>query len=650
LFFNRRQETNRLIRESEEKFRTITESALDAIVMMDNNGRIVLWNPAAERLFGWKNSEVMGKVLHELITTKPEHRASKNLNVFEQTGESPVLNKTLELPVSTKDGSILTIELTVARTKIEGLWYVIGIMRNMTDRKKAAEQLQQRTDELERMNLVITKEKEKASQAVMDLRKFVQASDNANDLIVITDPEGIILYGNKAVQRITGYTLPEALGKKAGVLWRKPMDQAFYEKLWDTIKNQKRNFTGIIQNRRKNGEVYDASVSISPVLDDRGSIQYFASTERDVTDQQRSIENAERLASIVRNTEDAIIGKTLDGIITSWNIGSEKLYGYSEKEVLGKRIDIVVPQDRMGELRSMMAKITKGEVVEHLQTLRKRKDGSLVEVSITTSPIKDANGRITGASTIARDITKERQIDKAKTEFVSLASHQLRTPLSAINWYAEMLLAGDAGKLKKEQKSFLEEIYHSNQRMVSLVNSLLNVSRLELGTFMVDPEKVDIREIADSVIGELQPQIKKKAQSFTKKFGKGLPVMMLDKKLIRMVIQNLLTNAVKYTREKGKISFTVEQGKKNLLITVADTGMGIPKSQQPQIFKKMFRADNVREADTEGTGLGLYIVKAIITNAGGKVWFESEENKGTTFYVTIPMSGMLKKTGSKTLS
>lgn len=265
------------------------------------------------------------------------------------------------------------------------------------------------------------------------------------------------------------------------------------------------------------------------------------------------------------------------------------------------------------------------------------------------SPLKDRDGKIVGTSSISFDISKEKQIDRAKTEFVSLASHQLRTPLSSINWYAEMLLAGDAGKLNEEQKNFVNEIYKGNQRMVDLVNSLLNVSRLELGTFMVEPEPVNITESAQSVLDELKPSWEAKKLVLKIDYQKNLPIIQADPKLLRIVLQNLLSNAVKYTPEKGRVSLTIGADKQNILLTVTDTGYGIPAKQAGKIFDKLFRADNVREKDTEGTGLGLYIVKSIIDHAGGKIWFNSQENKGTSFFVQIPLSGMSKKTGPKSL-
>lgn len=374
----------------------------------------------------------------------------------------------------------------------------------------------------------VAEEKKKVEILANDLEKFKLAVDNASDHIVITDSEGIVVYGNRAVERVTGYTTKETFGKKAGVLWRMPMPTEFYKKLWDTIKIKKQVFISEIQNRRKNGELYIASISISPVLDSKNEVVFFVG-------------------------------------------------------------------------------------IEH-------------------------------------DITREKQIDQAKTEFVSLASHQLRTPLSAINWYAEMLLNGDAGRLKSEQANYVQEIYRGNQRMVDLVNALLNVSRLELGTFMVEPTICDIRQIANEAIDEIDHKMYEKKIKFTKKYDKKIKEMSLDKKLTMIIFQNLLSNATKYTPAKGKIELAAKIEGKKLLITVSDNGMGIPKVQQDKIFSKLFRADNVRKTDTEGTGLGLYIIKSIVENVGGKIWFESEEDKGTTFFVTIPLSGMKKKEGAKSLS
>ena len=386
----------------------------------------------------------------------------------------------------------------------------------------------------------VAAEKAKSESLANDLKKFKLAVENAFDMVVITDSEGILLYGNKAVKKITGYAAEEAIGKKSGTLWSSPMPKEYYKEMWRVIKNDKQTFHGQLQNRRKNGALYEADVSISPVLDDNGSILFFVGIERDVT--------------------------------------------------------------------------------------------------------------------------KEKEIDRAKTEFVSLASHQLRTPLSSINWYAEMLLGGEVGEVNDRQKNYLKEIYAGSQRMVTLVNSFLNVSRIELGTFMVEPSSVDVMLVAKEVLNEMRVEIEKKQIRLKEIYGKNISQFQADKKLLRMIFQNLLSNAVKYANDAGNVELSVEMlpsgakfdGKKlnedSLTITVADSGMGIPISQQDKIFTKLFRADNAAVSGVEGTGLGLYIVKSVVEKSGGRIWFTSEENKGTAFYVTFPMTGMKKKGGAKELT
>jgi signal transduction histidine kinase len=273
------------------------------------------------------------------------------------------------------------------------------------------------------------------------------------------------------------------------------------------------------------------------------------------------------------------------------------------------------------------------------------KDGKNIPITKSIAPIRNENGKISGSVVVFKDITHEYEVDRAKTEFVSLASHQLRTPLSAINWYAEMLI--NTTCKPPLQKKYLNEIYQSNQRMINLVNSLLNISRLEMGTFIIEPEECDILKIIDTIITELTPKLKEKKINFKKNYNLTIPSIKLDPKLIRIIFQNLLHNAIKYNKTGGEIELEINQKSNDLHIAVRDTGIGIPKQQQQNIFLKFFRADNVRQTETEGTGLGLYLVKSIVTKIGGKIWFKSKENKETIFFITIPLSGMKAKKGTK---
>lgn len=269
---------------------------------------------------------------------------------------------------------------------------------------------------------------------------------------------------------------------------------------------------------------------------------------------------------------------------------------------------------------------------------------------------------------IAIDVQKDKEMVRAKDDFVALASHQLRTPLSIVKWYIDFVLNGDAGELSKDQKNYLREVYLANERLIELVNNMLDVSRIDLGTFSIDPEPSDLVKLAEAAIKMSEKGIKAKKIFLEKKFDQ-IPVIELDPRLMKIVFQNLLSNAVKYTPESGFIKFEIKRGDSNVLIKVSDNGCGIPREQQPQIFSKLFRADNVRKIESLGTGLGLYIVRAVIEKSGGKIWFESPsldlflekertepkqaeqwKDKGTTFFISIPLKGMKKKVGTKKLT
>ncbi len=274
-------------------------------------------------------------------------------------------------------------------------------------------------------------------------------------------------------------------------------------------------------------------------------------------------------------------------------------------------------------------------------------------------PVTNYADQVLGGAVILHDITQTVKVDQAKTEFVSLASHQLRTPLSAIKWYSEIVL-DDAGNLTPDQIEQLKAIQESNQRMIDLVDALLNVSRLELGTFSIEPEETDVVAISKSVVAELQGNIQKKQINLQESYAADIPKMMLDPKLTRIIFQNLASNAVKYTPDQGQVSIGLKmvQVESNSLdkipiegiqLQVSDTGIGIPGSQQSKIFSKLFRADNAKAGDVEGTGLGLYVIKSIVDHVGGKISFTSKENQGTTFEVFLPKGGMPQKTGTKEL-
>lgn len=370
-------------------------------------------------------------------------------------------------------------------------------------------------------------------------------------------------------------------------------------------------------------------------------------------------ESTSKNEAILASIGDGLVFVDTQKRVVFINTVAEELIGWDGTQIQGKHwLSLVDVRDGKGEkvpteklpIEVALASLGTMSTTSMDSYFYTRQDGSRFPVAITASSVS-VRDEVIGGIIVFRDITQEKAVDTAKSEFVSLASHQLRTPLSAVRWYTEMLLAGDAGKITKKQTRYLTEVYRGIERMVELVGALLNVSRLDLGTFIVEPEETNIIELIRSVIDEQASAIDEKKLSVALDADEAIPLISIDRRLMRMVLENLISNAVKYTPDKGSVSCVVSQRRENheLLIEVTDTGMGIPQEQYPDIFSKLFRADNVKQTDTEGTGLGLYIVKSIIEHAGGTIWFESELGTGTSFYMSLPMSGMKKQTGSTSI-
>ncbi len=509
-----------------------------------------------------------------------------------------------------------------------------------------------------------------------DVTKYMLALQSATSHIIITDLDGKVLFANKGAEEMTGYTAEEMKGNTPR-LWGALMPQAHYENLWKTIKYDQKSFSAEVKNRRKNQNEYYALMHISPILDEKNHLHGFVSTENDITLQKEADQNYKNAVSAISNVledlqferdiikqserkyhklidamREGLAVQDSNGNLSYINNRGCEMLGYTRKEIIGKSVKILFDAENNKILHDQMIKRKKGEH-ESYKIAWLCKDGSTIDTLVSPNPTFDKQGNFVESIAVFTDIGKEMEIDKAKTEFVSLASHQLRTPLSTVKWYAEMLLAGDAGELSEEQKQYTQEIYHGNQRMVELLDTLLDVSRLELGTFRIEPEDCDFKALYAEVEDDLLGLMADKKITLTTHFT-DLPIVQLDKRIVRVIMENLLSNAIKYTPNDGRIDFhlsILKSGDKmnskivkedSVCIVVSDTGYGIPKNQQDRIFTKLFRADNVRIKDTDGTGLGLYIVKSIADKFGGAVWFESEENKGSTFYVTLPLARMKK--------
>lgn len=321
------------------------------------------------------------------------------------------------------------------------------------------------------------------------------------------------------------------------------------------------------------------------------------------------------------------------------NPASERILELKEGQVLGKKINQISGFPILDKLyQTLDNKIEwTGRKYELIlgESLKR-----FFQVSVT--PIFVGKEQI-GLMITLHDVTREKEVERLKTEFVSIAAHQLRTPLSATKWILRLLLDGDVGKLSKEQIGFLEKGYQSNERMIILINDLLNVAQMEEGRFIYKPSFSSLEDIAQKNIDGLKETAQKKEiEIIFNKPKDGLSKKVkIDENKIGIVFQNLLDNAIRFTKPGGKVVISIEYDKINARVTVEDTGVGIPDEQQARIFTKFFRAGNVIKMETEGSGLGLFICKNTVSAHGGKIWFKSEENKGTTFYFTIPLNTKL---------
>lgn len=368
-------------------------------------------------------------------------------------------------------------------------------------------------------------------------------------------------------------------------------------------------------------ELEESKQALMNILEDIEEERKRAETERD------------RTLAIIRNFADGLL-MIESGVITLFNPKAEEFFGISEEEVVNTKLPALSKKHPLFKalFDLVKAKNVRGIFREELVA----NDNLVLEVSLVcVGQGKSCVAQIV----ILHDITREKSVERLKTEFVSIAAHQLRTPLSAVKWILRMFLDGDMGEISETQAQFLQKTYDSNERMINLVNDLLNVTRIEEGKFLQKMQRCDIADLLKEAVKPLEDTAKKKNLSFSLVLpDKKAPRLDVDKEKIILAVQNLLENAVNYTKTGGiTLAGEYSAAQKEFLIKIQDTGIGIPKEQRARVFSRFFRSSSALKTETEGTGLGLFIAKNIIEAHGGKIWFESEENEGSTFFFTLPI-------------
>lgn len=351
------------------------------------------------------------------------------------------------------------------------------------------------------------------------------------------------------------------------------------------------------------------------------------------------VAGSRREAEEERNKTLAIISNFTDGLLvfdeqkrlSLINPQAEKFLGIKSKKVIGQTISAM---SRMSGLKGLVKLLGK-EINPIFRKELEVKDDLILEVSVLVISREEQIENLV----VLHNITREKLVERMKTEFVSITAHQLRTPLSAIKWTLKMLLDEDLGKITEEQKEFIEKTYQSNERMISLINDLLNVTRIEEGRYVYNPVLSNITKLVESLIDQYKDEISIKNINLEfKKPKKQLPKVLIDVEKINLAVQNLLDNAIQYNKLGGSIKISLKSNKKEIEFSIEDSGVGIPKKQEKRIFTKFFRAANVMRMDTRGSGLGLFIVKNIIEAHKGRIWFKSKEGKGTIFHFTLPVA------------
>jgi PAS domain S-box-containing protein len=444
--------------------------------------------------------------------------------------------------------------------------------------------------------------------------------EGAADAILSIDAEGRFRDINAAAIDLLGYQREELLGSRLEGIVPPGTDGAAAEALW---RPRDGGWRGELELRRKDGEIIQVEARTTVVELPAGSVSL--SVVRDVSERHRAAIDRQRLAAIVESSDDVIIGKTLDGIVTSWNQGAERLYGYTAEEMIGQSIALIFPPERIDELRDFMERLSRGERISHHDAVRIAKDGRQIDISVSVSPIADAAGRIVGAATIAQDISQRKRTEAAQRDFLAMVSHDLRSPLTIIRASAQLLQ-----RRGEYREATVETILAYADRMARLIDDLTDVVRLEEGHLPLQRERLDLVGLARDAAAATEQSAPHKVRVD----AADEPIYgAWDRVRIGQVVENLLGNALKHGGEEGEVVVRIDQRADEALISVQDFGPGIDPDHMPRLFDRFYRANT----QSSGLGLGLYISRILVEAHGGRIWAESRPGQGSTFTVALPL-------------
>lgn len=480
------------------------------------------------------------------------------------------------------------------------------------------------------------------------------------DGVIATDNQGSIIFMNPVAAALTGWSADAAHSQPLQNVFRIINEDTREEVGNPALRAIREGVVFGLANHTiliaKDGSEIPIDDSGSPIRDATGELIGAVLIFRDITERRKAERARGILAAIVESSEDAIISKTLDGIIDSWNEAAERLFEYTASEAIGQLINIIIPQERLDEEEMILRRLRRGEQIEHLETVRVSKNGRPVNVELTVSPVRNRKGEIIGASKIARDISERKEAERArlelikaeqqarklaeeaslaKDEFVAQISHELRSPLTSILGWATMMRLGKVEE--REIPRGLEVIERNAKHQIKLVDDLLDIFRAVKGQIDLNVQPVEIGKVIDASLDSIRPAVEAKSIELRSQIKTRNSVVDVDPDRLQEIFWNLLSNAVKFTPRGGKIEVEVERLDRHLEIVVKDSGVGIDPEFLPLVFDR-FSQEKKTDDGKVGLGLGLAIVRHLVELHGGTISAHSPGNgKGSTFKVILPI-------------
>jgi PAS domain S-box-containing protein len=632
----------RELQEQRQWYEVTLSSIGDAVITTDADGRVTFLNPVAEALTAWTLAEAQGQPLPSVfqIINEDTRKAAEN-PVERVLASGRVVGLANHTALIARDGTERSIEDSAAPIR-DASGTVVGavmVFHDVTSRRKAERALRASEERLRAM--------------------FSQAAIG----IGVANLDGTFHEANRSFCSMLGYP-PEELKERTFLQLTHAEDRAATEAsalrlldgTVDSYSLEKRYV-------RKGGGVFWSNTTVTLMHHENGAPSQFLGIVEDITQRKEADAMRNRLAGVIEHSDDAIVTKTLDGIITSWNPAAERIFGYSAEEVLGRPVTLLIPPDHIDEGPAILERLRRGERIDHYSTVRRRKDGALIDVSLSVSPIKDYSGRIIGASKIARDITAQkrseeanarlyeaaqreiasreraekalRDIDERKDLFLATLAHELRNPLAPIRQAASI---SNTPAATEAQKRWSHDVISRQVRNMSLLlDDLLDISRVTRGTLDLRTEMTDLAEVVEAAIETARPAIDAKQHKLTVTLPAEPVLFAADPLRLSQVLANLLTNAAKYTDPGGSILLRASASEDAVTVGVADTGIGLAPDALSRVFTMFSQIKTAQDRSEGGLGIGLALSKGLIDLHGGSIEARSGgAGRGSEFIVSLP--------------